>query len=57
MINLRVELKNIETKVKVLEDNLISNMPHNNFLEDFTSLDDVVINDGIYDKVLAKVYY
>ena len=57
IINLRVELKNIETKVKVLEDNLINNMPHNNFLEDLTTLDDVTINDGIYDKVLAKVYY
>ena len=57
MINLRVELKNIETKVKVLEDNLINNMPHNNFLEDLTTLDDVVINDGIYNKTLAKVSY
>ena len=57
MINLRVELKNIETKVKVLEDNLINNMPHNNFLEDLTTLDDIVINDGIYNKTLAKVYY
>ena len=57
MIQLEVKVKNIETKVKVLEDNLINNMPHNNFLEDLTSLDDVVINDVIYDKVLAKVYY
>ena len=57
MIQLEVKVKNIETKVKVLEDNLINNMPHNNFLEDLTSLDDIVINDGIYDKALARVYY
>ena len=57
MIQLEVKVKNIETKVKVLEDNLINNMPHNNFLEDLTTLDDVVINDGIYNKTLAKVYY
>ena len=47
----------IQLEVKVLEDNLINNMPHNNFLEDLTTLDDVIINDGIYNKVLAKVYY
>ena len=47
----------IQLEVKVLEDNLINNMPHNNFLEDLSTLDDIVINDGIYDKVLAKVYY
>ena len=47
----------IQLEVKVLEDNLINNMPHNNFLEDLTTLDDVVINDGIYNKTLAKVYY
>ena len=57
MIQLEVKVKNIETKVKVLEDNLINNMPHNNFLEDLTTLDDVIINDGIYNKTLAKVYY
>ena len=50
-------IEDIETKVKVLEDNLINNMPHNNFLEDLTTLDDVIINDGIYNKTLAKVYY
>ena len=47
----------IQLEVKVLEDNLINNMPHNNFLEDLTTLDDVIINDGIYNKVLAKVSY
>ena len=47
----------IQLEVKVLEDNLINNMPHNNFLEDLTTLDDIVINDGIYNKTLAKVYY
>ena len=47
----------IQLEVKVLEDNLINNMPHNNFLEDLTSLDDIIINDGIYNKTLAKVYY
>ena len=57
MIQLEVKVKNVETKVKVLEDNLINNMPHNNFLEDLTTLDDVIINDGIYNKTLAKVYY
>ena len=57
MIQLEVKVKNIETKVKVLEDNLINNMPHNNFLEDLSTLDDIVINDGIYNKTLAKVYY
>ncbi len=57
MIQLEVKVKNMETKVKVLEDNLINNMPHNNFLEDLTSLDDIIINDGIYNKTLAKVYY
>ena len=57
MIQLEVKVKNMETKIKVLEDNLINNMPHNNFLEDLTTLDDVVINDGIYNKTLAKVSY
>ena len=57
MIAMDTAVKNMQTKVKVLEDNLINNMPHNNFLEDLTTLDDIVINDGIYNKVLAKVYY
>ena len=55
MIQLEVKVKNMETKVKVLEDNLINNMPHNNFLEDLTTLDDIVINDGIYNKTLGGV--
>lgn len=57
MIAMETAVKNMQTKVKVLEDNLINNMPHNNFLEDLTTLDDIVINDGIYNKTLAKVYY
>ena len=57
MIAMETAVKNMQTKVKVLEDNLINNMPHNNVLEDLTTLDDIVINDGIYNKVLAKVYY
>lgn len=57
MIAMETAVKNMQTKVKVLEDNLINNMPHNNFLEDLTTLDDVVITDGIYNKTLAKVYY
>ena len=32
-------------------------MPHSKFVEDLTTLDDVIINDGIYNKTLAKVYY
>lgn len=57
MIAMETAVKNMQTKVKVLEDNLINNMPHNNFLEDLTTLDDIIITDGIYNKVLAKVYY
>ena len=57
MIAMDTAVKNMQTKVKVLEDNLINNMPHNNFLEDLTTLDDIIITDGIYNKTLAKVYY
>ena len=57
MIAMETAVKNMQTKVKVLEDNLINNMPHNNFLEDLTTLDDIIITDGIYNKTLAKVYY
>ena len=47
----------MQTKVKVLEDNLINNMPHNNFLEDLTTLDDINVVDGIYSPILGKIYY
>jgi hypothetical protein len=57
MIAMETAVKNMQTKVKVLEDNLINNMPHNNFLEDLTTLDDINIVDGIYSPILGKVYY
>ena len=57
MIAMDTAVKNMQTKVKVLEDNLINNMPHNNFLEDLTTRDYINIVDGIYNKTLAKGYY
>lgn len=46
----------LETKVKLLEDSLINNMPHNNFHEHFASVNDVIIIDGIYDETYKKIY-
>lgn len=56
IIGVKNTINSLETKVKVLEDNLVNNMPYNNFYEDFSSLDDVVIVKGSYDKVYRKIY-
>lgn len=50
------KISSLETKVKVLEDNLVNNMPQNNFLEDFSNIDDVVIISGIYDGIYKRIY-
>lgn len=53
-------LKNIsalETKVKTLESSLVNNMQFNNFFEDFSTLDDVLVTDGVYSKSLGKISY
>lgn len=56
IIGVKNTINSLETKVKVLEDNLVNNMPYNNFYEDFSNLDDVVIVKGTYDKVYRKIY-
>ena len=55
--DLWILIKALDAKIKILEDSLINNMPHNNFLEDLTSLDNVVVHDGIYNKPLARIGY
>lgn len=50
------KISSLETKVKVLEDNLVNNMPQNNFFEDFSNIDDVVIISGIYDGIYKRIY-
>ena len=50
------KISSLETKVKVLEDNLVKNMPQNNFFEDFSNIDDVVIISGIYDGIYKRIY-
>ena len=50
-------VKSLETRVNVLESNLVNNMPHNNFVEDFSAFGDIIIIDGIYDATSHKVYY
>lgn len=49
-------ISDLEVKVKVLENNLINNLPQNNFYEDFTNLDDIEIISGIYNDILKKIY-
>lgn len=56
IIGVKNIINSLETKVKVLEDNLVNNMPYNNFYEDFSNLDEVVIVKGTYDKVYRKIY-
>lgn len=56
IIKVKNTIDSLETKVKVLEDNLVNNMPYNNFYEDFSNLDDVTIVKGTYDKIYRKVY-
>lgn len=50
------KISSLETKVKVLEDSLVNNMPQNNFFEDFSNIDDVVIISGIYDGIYKRIY-
>ena len=57
LINFDSIVKALQTRVEVLEGNLVNNMPHNNFLEDFSSFGDITIIDGIYDPISKKVYY
>ena len=57
MIELEILINNLQTRVNTLEGNLVNNMPHNNFFEDFTTLNDVNLIDGVYDPKQAKIFY
>lgn len=57
LIVLDATVKSLQTRIEVMEKNLINDMPHNNFLEDLSTLDDIEIIDGVYSPILAKVYY
>ena len=48
-------IENLTTKVITLEKSLVNNMQFNNFIEDFSNLDDVIIIDGIYNKSLGRI--
>lgn len=56
LIDFNNKVLSLETKVKVLEDNLINNMPHNNFYEDFSSVGYVRIIEGMYNPTFRKIY-
>lgn len=49
-------ISDLEVKVKVLENNLINNLPQNNFYEDFSNLNDIEIISGIYNETFKKIY-
>ena len=57
MINLDIIINDLQTRVNTLEGNLINNMPHNIFFEDFKTLDDVNLIDGVYDQKQARIFY
>ena len=57
MINLDIIINDLQTRVNTLEGNLINNMPHNIFFEDFKTLDDVNLIDGVYDPKQATIFY
>ena len=56
MIQLEMLLRKLQTRLDILEGNVVNEMPHNNFLEDFSSLKDINLIDGVYDSTLAKIY-
>ena len=56
IIDIFNRLEMCETKIKILEDNLVNNMPHNNFYEDFSNLDDINIIAGSFNEIYKKVY-
>ena len=57
MIELQILIQNLQTRVDTLEGNLINNMPNNIFYEDFSTLDDINLVDGVYDIKEKKIYY
>ena len=57
MIELEILIQNLQTRVDTLEGNLINNMPNNIFYEDFSTLDDINLIDGVYDIKGKKIYY
>ena len=57
MIELQILVQNLQTRVDTLEGNLINNMPNNIFYEDFSTLDDINLIDGVYDTKCKKIYY
>ena len=57
MIELQILVQNLQTRVDTLEGNLINNMPNNIFYEDFSTLDDINLVDGVYDIKEKKIYY
>ena len=57
MIELEILIQNLQTRVDTLEGNLINNMPNNIFYEDFSTLDDINLVDGVYDIKEKKIYY
>ena len=53
----QIIIQNLQTRVDTLEGNLINNMPNNIFYEDFSTLDDINLIDGVYDIKGKKIYY
>ena len=51
-----IKIDGLETKVTTLEQNIINGMTANNFIEDLSSLNDVLITDGIYNQSTTKLY-
>lgn len=57
ILNLEILIKNLQTRVNTLEGNMANDMPYNSFIEDFKTLDDIALIDGVYNPKQAKLYY
>ena len=55
-IDITKVLKNVST-LTTKENSLMNNTQFNNFIEDFRTLDDVLVTDGVYSKSLGKISY
>ena len=57
MIELQILVQNLQTRVDTLKKKKKNNMPNKKFYEDFSTLNDINLIDGVYDKKKKKIYY
>jgi hypothetical protein len=55
ILNNDLQITNLITRVQILEDALFSDIAHNKFEEDLSTVDDVIVTKGWYDQTNQRL--